>query len=216
VEAPPPREMPVFPLGSVLLPGQLLPLQVFEPRYRVLLFDLRDEQPAEFVVALIERGSEVGGGDVRTDVGCVARIERTEDLPGGRTLVLCVGTERMHIVEWLEEDPYPRALVRPAPSQPDPAGGPPAELTGRADALARDVGDLAERLGAPAWPGPALSDDPDERLWQLALLAPLGTLDRQRLLAEDDPVVRWERLAESLEEQRDLLEARLRWESSGD
>lgn len=207
--------MPVFPLGSVLLPGQLLPLQVFEPRYRVLLFDLRDTEPAEFVVTLIERGSEVGGGDVRTDVGCVARIERTEDLSGGRTLVLCVGTRRMRILEWLEEDPYPRALVRPAVEQPPPAGGLPAELTSRTDALAGEVGALAERLGAPAWPGPALSDDPDERLWQLALLTPLGTLDRQRLLAEDDPLARWRRLAESLEEQRDLLEARLRWDSPG-
>ena len=146
----------------------------------------------------------------------MARIERTEDLPDGRTLVLCVGTDRMRIVEWLEEDPYPRALVHPAVEHPAPAGGPPAELTGRADAVAREVGTLAERLGAPAWPGPVLSDDPYERMWQLALLAPLGTLDRQRLLAEDDPVARWERLAGSLEEQRDLLEARLRWESPGD
>ncbi|MGI9578236.1 MAG: LON peptidase substrate-binding domain-containing protein, partial [Microthrixaceae bacterium] len=111
-------EMAAFPLGTVLLPGQLLPLQVFEPRYRVMLFDLRGSDPAEFVVVLIERGAEVGGGDERSVNGCVAQVLDQQDLDDGRSMVVVAGTRVVHIEEWLDEDPYPRALVRPLEAMP--------------------------------------------------------------------------------------------------
>jgi Lon protease-like protein len=65
--------LPMFPLGTVLLPGGVMPLHVFEPRYRQMIKDCMASD-AEFGVTLIERGSEVGGGDVRSEVGTVARI----------------------------------------------------------------------------------------------------------------------------------------------
>ncbi|MEY2464632.1 MAG: ATP-dependent Lon protease, partial [Acidimicrobiaceae bacterium] len=66
-------ELPMFPLGTVLFPSVFLPLHVFEPRYREMTRHCLDTQ-REFGVVLIERGSEVGGDDVRTQVGTVARI----------------------------------------------------------------------------------------------------------------------------------------------
>ena len=74
--------MPMFPLGTVLLPGGVLPLHVFEPRYRQLVVDCLADDTAdpEFGVTLIERGSEVGGGDQRTTVGVVARMVQVEAL----------------------------------------------------------------------------------------------------------------------------------------
>ena len=60
--------MPMFPLGTVLLPSVLLPLHIFEERYRTLIRDVLDAD-REFGVVLIERGSEVGGGDTRSSVG---------------------------------------------------------------------------------------------------------------------------------------------------
>ncbi len=211
-------EMPVFPLGTVLLPGQLLPLNVFEPRYRVLLFDLRDVAQPEFVVTLIERGSEVGGGDVRSSMGCVARIQRREDLDDGRTLLVVVGTRRVEINEWLAEDPYPRAVVRERGEPTWPTEGPPeGSLVARTIEAARTVGDLASRLGGPGWPEDLdLATDPVACGWQLALLAPLATLDRQRLLVVDDPVERWSLLHELLVEQRELLSARIEWAGGAD
>ena len=71
--------MPMFPLGSVLLPGVVLPLHVFEPRYQQLVRDCLETDEHEFGVVLIDRGSEVGGGDSRTDVGC-----RRQDAAGRR------------------------------------------------------------------------------------------------------------------------------------
>jgi len=80
----------MFPLGMVLFPGQILPLHVFEPRYRAMVQDcLAGDQ--HFGVVLIERGSEVGGQDVRTDVGTRARILESEELPDGRWVLATVG-----------------------------------------------------------------------------------------------------------------------------
>ena len=62
------REVPMFPLGTVLLPGGILPLHVFEDRYRELTEYCLGNQTS-FGVVLIERGHEVGGGDVRASVG---------------------------------------------------------------------------------------------------------------------------------------------------
>ena len=56
--------MPMFPLGTVLLPGGVLPLHVFEPRYRKMVTDCVESPDHEFGVVLIERGSEVGGGEL--------------------------------------------------------------------------------------------------------------------------------------------------------
>lgn len=203
--------MAVFPLGSVLLPGQLLTLHVFENRYRVLMFDLHDQDPAEFVVVLIERGSEVGGGDVRAGIGCVARVLESTDLPDGRSLLAAVGTRRVSLDRWLEEDPYPRAEVTTIPDASWP-GAAETELVDRVTGSARSLGALACELGAPAWPADlVLSDDPIERAWQLALLCPLGALDRQRLLGMADPIARWETLARMVDEQHQLLSAQIGW-----
>ena len=100
----------MFPLGTVLLPSALLPLHVFEPRYRALVRDcLAGDR--EFGVVLIERGSEVGGGDVRFDVGTRARIVEAAELDDGRWVLILVGDGPGPGATWLPDDPYPRAEV---------------------------------------------------------------------------------------------------------
>ena len=103
----------MFPLGTVLLPSGVLPLHVFEPRYRRLAEDCLEGVP-EFGVVLIERGSEVGGGDQRTAVGTVARIVEAATFDDGRYALGTVGVRRIRVVRWLEDDPYPRASPRTA------------------------------------------------------------------------------------------------------
>src|SRR5262249_43335827 len=71
------RVLAMFPLGNALLPGGMLPLHVFETRYRVMVRELVGGD-GEFGVVLISRGHEVGGGDTRENVGCRARIARAE------------------------------------------------------------------------------------------------------------------------------------------
>ena len=80
----------MFPLGTVLFPHAVLPLHVFEPRYRVMMRRCIDGD-GEFGVVLIERGSEVGGGDARFDVGTIARIVQAAELDDGRFAIATVG-----------------------------------------------------------------------------------------------------------------------------
>ncbi|HEX9991898.1 MAG TPA: LON peptidase substrate-binding domain-containing protein [Acidimicrobiales bacterium] len=200
--------LPMFPLGTVLFPTVVLPLHVFEPRYRALTRDCL-AGGREFGVVLIERGSEVGGGDVRTDVGCVARIAEASELDDGRWVLAAVGTRRIRVTSWLPDDPYPMAEVEDW--EDGPAGG---DLDGR---LGEVVGDLrrvlalAAELGRPAAPATVeLSPDPALATFQAAAVAPVGPADRQRLLAAPGPSERLDLLAAQLVEQAEVLTAQLR------
>ena len=77
------RQMPMFPLGGVLMPGGTLPLHIFEPRYQQLLIDALEGDRC-FGVVLISRGSEVGGGEVRNSVGTIAHIDDYQRFDDGR------------------------------------------------------------------------------------------------------------------------------------
>lgn len=172
----------MFPLGTVLLPGAFLPLHVFEPRYRALVHDCLAGDP-EFGVALIERGHEVGGGDSRFDVGCVARILEAGELPDGRFALATVGQRRIKVDRWLEDDPYPRAEV--TDWDDPPATGADADERDAATADLRRVLAMAAELGEQVPPATAveLADDVTTASYQLAALTPVGPLDRLALLA---------------------------------
>jgi Lon protease-like protein len=199
--------LPMFPLGAVLFPSLVLPLHVFEPRYRVLTHDCL-EGDRRFGVVLIERGSEVGGGDVRFAVGTVAQIVEATELPDGRFALGTVGVERIRVVRWLEDDPYPRADVEPWPDPiPTPALG---ELHRENVARLRRVLALKAELREMAVPATIeLSDDVVLAGLQAAAVAPLGPVDQQALLEAASPDERAERLGALLVEQEELLSFRL-------
>lgn len=175
----------MFPLGSVLFPHGPLGLHVFEERYRVMTRDCL-AGAREFGVVLIDRGHEVGGGDHRTDLGTVASIVRADELPDGRWALVATGGRRIRVVRWLEDDPYPRAEVDEVEEAPwTPEAG---ERMPEAERAVRRSLALRAELDEPAPPmAVRLSDDPPVAAWELATLAPLGPLDRQRLLGIDDP-----------------------------
>lgn len=209
----------MFPLGNVVLPGEMVPLHVFEPRYRRLVLDcLANEQgKPEFGVALIERGSDVGGGDDRTSVATAARIARVDPLDGGRFAVVTVGTRRLSVLEWLPDDPYPIADVE---DWPDTAAADTTEhrasievMTAKVDALRTLALEVAKTTKAKATLKPAmprkLSDDVAMATYQLAARAPIGPADRFRLLQAPSVGVRLETLDKALDEVEAMLRFRL-------
>ena len=210
-------QLPMFPLGNVVLPGELLPLNVFEPRYRQLVLDCLAADSPEFGVVLIERGSEVGGGDVRTSIGTLARIVRVTPLGNGRFEVVAAGVRRINVLEWLPDDPYPRGDVEDWPeAEPADAEFVRAEcarLLGRVDEtreLAREVARASKqrvplRAAAPL----QLSDDLVRAVYQLAVRAPIGAADRYRLLAAPSLEFRVEVLAAALDDMEAMLRFRL-------
>jgi Lon protease-like protein len=199
---------PMFPLGTVLFPSVVLPLHVFEPRYRQLTAECI-ERELEFGVVLIERGSEVGGGDLRTDVGTLARIVQAQPFPDGRWALATVGTRRVRVHEWQDDDPYPRAIVEHLPDDP-PSSGAAAALEAAVAELRLVLARKAE-LGEPAAPATTeLSDDVELASYQAAALSPFGPVDHQRLLAAPGPDARLALLRELLVEEREFLDQRLR------
>lgn len=201
------RHLAMFPLGTVLFPGMVLPLHVFEPRYRALVADVLAGD-REFGVTLIARGHEVGGGDVRTDVGTVARVVDAEELDDGRWVVVAVGGSRLEVVEWLPDDPYPRAVVAELPEAP-PDGG----ADGLRELVAgrlRRVHALRAELGEASVPiATELADDPVAASHQAAVLAAANPFDAQRLLAARSVAERFAMLDEVLDGTEALLRFRL-------
>ncbi|MET0910621.1 MAG: LON peptidase substrate-binding domain-containing protein [Ilumatobacteraceae bacterium] len=204
--------MPMFPLGSVLLPGGLLPLHVFEPRYRQMIVDrlADDDREPEFGQVLITHGREAGGGDERAMVGTVAKVLQIDALDEHRYALVAVGTRRIRVNAWLDDDPYPIADVEDWPDEhPD--------LIGLRDAVAA----AHERVEATLALASQLTDEPVEELdteisddllvatYHLAALAPIGPADRYRLLAAAGPTERLAALDEILDDVDAMLKFRL-------
>jgi uncharacterized protein len=107
-------EMPLFPLNTVLFPGQVLPLHIFEDRYRLMIRQcLAETKP--FGVVLIRRGREVGETAEPYMVGTVAHIKESTHLPDGTMNIVSVGTERFRIHRLIHDQPYLRGEVEIIP-----------------------------------------------------------------------------------------------------
>ena len=207
-EAAGPVEVPMFPLGSVLLPSTAISLHVFEERYRALARRCVAGD-RRFGVVLIERGSEVGGGDVRFDVGTRARIAEAVELDDGRWVMAVVGEDRVRVRRWLADDPYPRAEVEPCPDTP--AGPGAVEGRDRLDVVLRGVLVLQAEVGDRGRDGPeaGLDADPAVATWQAVALGGLGPLDAQRVLETDGVDARLDLVTALLEDEAAVLAQRL-------
>ncbi|GAA1479579.1 LON peptidase substrate-binding domain-containing protein [Gordonia sinesedis] len=202
--------MPMFPLGTALLPGEELPLRIFEPRYRKMVDDLLEHRrAAAFGVVLISRGSEVGGGETRTDVGTMAAINSLSRDHSGRALVSCTGTFRFQVLGWLADDPYPRALVETleAPEMLPADRDRLIELGARIRALIDEL--YAARGAKPprATPRFDASDLKSVGVFGWANRLPIGPADKHSLLSAPDTAGRVDVLTDAV----DGLQARIRF-----
>jgi Lon protease-like protein len=201
-----PRVMPMFPLGTVLFPHALLPLHVFEPRYRLMTSRVLAGD-GEFGVVLIERGSEVGGGDIRFEIGTVARVVRARELPDGGYALATVGIRRIQVLQWLPDDPYPRAEVVDIADVASADVGVAAAARERAFAALTDVCARYRSRDSRVPDLPPVSDEPGQASYEMAALAPIGPLDSQRVLETVRLDDRLALLAELLEDHARVLRA---------
>ena len=182
--------LPLFPLGSVLLPGLVLPLNVFEPRYRTLVEELVAEpegSPREFGVVAIRSGREVGEDGVRAlealhPAGCTAELEEVTALDDGRYEVVSVGCTRLLDIDATAGTPYLMGLVERL-GESDGDGAPIF-----ARSVARHFDAYRDLLG-----GDGQVTDPSEprRLsYLVAATMRLDLADRQRLLEQPDTAAR--------------------------
>ncbi|MGI9647610.1 MAG: LON peptidase substrate-binding domain-containing protein [Acidimicrobiia bacterium] len=200
--------IPMFPLSNVVFPYMLLPLHIFEDRYRSMMSDLQEMEEPEFGVVLIERGWEVGGGEERADLGTAVQLLDAEEIEGGRWVAVAAGTRRIRVTSWLPDAPYPMANVEDVKDLE--VGGDGDELREVAYQAVRKVAALQAELGEPGAPLDfELATDPVIASYQACALSPIGPLDAQQLLVMDDPSGRLWELTEMLRDQIDCLEMQL-------
>ena len=173
--------VPMFPLGSVLLPAMPLPLRIFEPRYLKLLGDLMASEDPEFGVVLIERGPEVGGGEKRMNLGTIAKVTNigtTEEFYGLESF----GSQRFLVNAWLPDDPYPIADIDLLPDLIWDDSLMPSRV--HLETKVRQLLAFASEFRDLQYASDIrLSDDPMEACWQLSGILPVGQLDQMEMLA---------------------------------
>lgn len=186
------QTLPLFPLGTVLYPGLVLPLHIFEDRYKQLVRDLLgQEEPRRFGVVAIREGRETGIGGVSAlhDVGCTATVREIAEVDDGQYDIVAVGTDRFRLHDLDDSRPY---------------------LTGQVEMLGEPLGDeavaalaaqavqrgfraylnvLADR-GAATISVPDLPDEPILLSYLVAASMIIELNDRQGLLAQPDAVRR--------------------------
>jgi len=199
--------LPLFPLSTVLFPGLVLPLHVFEDRYRALVRDLMgrpEEIEREFGVVAIRRGWEVAQADVSLyEVGCTARVRRITARPDGSYDLVTVGGRRFEITGMVAaETPYQQADVRYLPEQAGPEGA-TARLGPRVLAAFRAY--LRGLSSDPSAVAEQLPEDPLVLSHLVAATAMLTLDDRQRLLAVPDTAGRLRAELELLRREVALL-----------
>lgn len=177
------RELPLFPLNTVLFPGGPLPLRIFEPRYLDMVSRCMREQSG-FAVVLLGEGEEVSSATSFAATGTEARIVDFDRLEGGLLGISCLGRERVRVVEaWREADGLNRGRVLDIAA--DPVVPVPIDLDWLKDVVARvlpEAGDAYRHV-----------EPRDDAAWvanRLAELLPLSLSDRQALLELADPIER--------------------------
>jgi Lon protease-like protein len=184
--------LPLFPLGTVLFPGLLLPLHIFEDRYRQLVRDLADgPEPRRFGVIAIRHGRETGVDGIQAvyEIGCTAILRQIKPLEDGRYDVVTVGTQRFRLASLDDSGPYLQGQVDLLTEEAgDEAGAAQAVRVVR-DGFRAYLTALAER-GVTQISAPELPEDPVTLSYLVAASMIIDLSDRQTLLAEPDALHR--------------------------
>ncbi len=199
---------PVFPLGTTYLPGDSVSLHVFEERY-VRMCAVLEDSDGVFASVLIERGSEVGGNDKRSDVGVLIQID---DLykDDGRILLIGHAEDVITVIDWLDDDPYPQARCRRSPQIQCDEDQRDAHFETLVDVLrrigntpSRELCDLIVTLAKKVGDTDLLLR---EAFWATARLLPAGAQDRRTLLQSGDISSGIRSLAEMMTHYEELTE----------
>ncbi len=209
----PSERLPLFPLGTTLVPGMDLPLHVFEDRYRRLMRDRIGRDPI-FGVVLIRAGREVIDRPDIHRVGTAATLIDASEHPDGRYSIMVRGDRRFRVLDEDWSSSYLTAAVEWLDETPGSTGRLP-DLSSQATdrwrrfviALARLVGDRDEVDAIAGQIVARLPSDPTERCYEIIGQLPIPAATRQRLLESPTTEDRLGELLDLLENERRLMTA---------
>lgn len=186
------EKMPLFPLGTVLFPGLVLPLHIFEDRYKQLVRDLVDgPEPRRFGVITIREGRETGidGVSALHEIGCTATLRDVAEVDDGEYDIVTVGSDRFRLHGIDDSRPYLTGDIEllDEPAGDDAAAG----LTAAAvqQAFRAYLNAIADQ-GAATITVPELPDEPILLSYLVAASIIIELNDRQDLLAQSDALHR--------------------------
>ncbi|MHB8628848.1 MAG: LON peptidase substrate-binding domain-containing protein [Aggregatilineales bacterium] len=207
------RELPLFPLNTVLFPGMTLSLHIFEERYKLMIGEcLQDTQP--FGIVLIRSGSELRTGAEFHPIGTTAHITQVERLSDGRLNILTLGYRRFKVQEIRHDRPYLVGVVEDFPLQgvDNPVSKP---LVSDLTLMLQRYLDIFAKLGKVDLQMTELPKDAETLAFLIAIVLRTPMKDKQDLLNAPDllSLLKSERRMLRREAQilKLLIENGLRW-----
>ena len=199
------HRLPIFPLPLVMLPNELLPLHIFEERYRQMLRDIAHEGN-RFGISYFEPTEEFIECPAPGTVGCVAEVRESEMLPDGRSNILTLGLFRYRLSSYLDgAEPYFVAEVVPFADKSEP------NLDGLADEvflLFERMARAAFKLGGSRGPFPEIQrTDPESLSFLITAAFNFENDKKYRLLEMNSTTERLSELKELLAKTADQMEA---------
>lgn len=221
-------DIPMFPLGTSYLPGDVVVLNVFEDRYRELIRHVMETDKL-FGTVLIEQGSEVGGNDRRFSHGVLVLLQSAVEVDG-IIRVIGAATNIITIDQWLDDNPYPKAefsiqLAEDLDAKQCHAIASSLSLTAQQlrsllekcknmnapiELDARRLSILGSLAGGRWWDDAITTAELWRSFWFLAAIVPCGVMDRYELLADGSLSERMVRLRRTIEHVDEMIEFRLR------
>ncbi|HEX2915666.1 MAG TPA: LON peptidase substrate-binding domain-containing protein [Chloroflexia bacterium] len=188
------NDVPLFPLNTVLFPQMILPLHIFEQRYRAMINEcLKNDTP--FGVLLINEGDEVEEGHESAltarpyQVGTLARITEVTKVPDGRMLIMTVGAERFRLLEYRNDKTYMTGDIETWPDEVPSASEIELEASAVREAFEEYLTILMELAGKEIQ-GLEIPDEPSTLSYLIPNWLHISLKDKQRLLEAPDSLAR--------------------------
>jgi len=199
-----PIELPIFPLPLVLFPGAIIPLQIFEFRYRIMMHTLL-QTDLRFGLVYTDKGTGIAV------VGCVGEVIKHEQLVDDCFFMICKGQERFRVVSMVRTKPYLMAQVEWLEDRPSQEAENVETLATEVETYMKDVIWISNRVN-----GKSDKDVPDnlrKKLFPTHFSFWVGStfegapVEQQALLELEDTAVRLKREKETLKNTLNYLTA---------
>ncbi len=202
------RVIPIFPLPLVQFPGAVTPLHIFEPRYRKMV---KDVMATDKTFGIFYRNDQLLLASEELPIGCTVEVAVVQELPDGRSNILCVGSSRYRISAYVEGEPYQQAEVEFFDD--DISFDDLSPEVARAKELFERLLMAGRKLKNDGGPDdeqmPDLPDDPQMLSFIIAAYLDIESIDKQDLLEMVETGERLREVNRKLEDLADDYEKRI-------